>query len=132
MCQAIWHYETREKKADHMFKPDLILVAIVIAVAVAVAIVKKRQSNAALRFEDAMESRWQFAMSSCDFRTQSPLFGWDFWRFGSVNVEVASNCSEKRDVHGISTRNSGAGNGCANFMGAWHFWIVSAGKPPCP
>ena len=24
-----------------------------------------------------------------------------------------------------------AGNGCANFMGAWHFLVLSAGKPPC-
>ena len=23
-------------------------------------------------------------------------------------------------------------NGCADFMGAWHFWALSAGKPPCP
>ena len=31
----------------------------------------------------------------------------------------------------ICTRNnySGPGNGCANFMGAWHFWVLSAGKP---
>ena len=40
--------------------------------------------------------------------------------------------SEKRGVHKISARNSGAGNGCANFMGAWHFLVLSAGKPPCP
>ena len=39
---------------------------------------------------------------------------------------------KKRDVHKISARNSGAGNGCANFMGAWHFWFSDshAGKPP--
>ena len=39
---------------------------------------------------------------------------------------------KKRGVHKISARNSGAGNGCANFMGAWHFSVLSAGKPPCP
>ena len=39
---------------------------------------------------------------------------------------------KKRDVHKISTRNSGAGNGCADFMGAWHFLVLSAGKPPMP
>ena len=38
----------------------------------------------------------------------------------------------KRDVHKISARNSGAGNGCADFMGAWHFWVLSAGKAPMP
>ena len=27
------------------------------------------------------------------------------------------------------TRNSGAGNGCANFMGAWHFLVLCAEKP---
>ena len=49
------------------------------------------------------------------------------------------NCShnvsqnqKKRGVHKISARNSGAGNGCANFMGAWHFLVLSAGKPPLP
>ena len=30
---------------------------------------------------------------------------------------------KKRGVHKISARHSGAGNGCANFMGAWHFWF---------
>ena len=29
----------------------------------------------------------------------------------------------------FSARNSGAGNGYANFMGAWHFLVLSAGKP---
>ena len=36
---------------------------------------------------------------------------------------------KKRDVHKISTRNSGAGNGCANFMGAWHFWFFLLENP---
>ena len=35
-------------------------------------------------------------------------------------------------VRNLSARNSGAGNGCANFMGAWHFLVLSAGKLPCP
>ena len=29
-------------------------------------------------------------------------------------------------------RNSGAGNGCANFMGAWRNCALSAGITPCP
>ena len=32
-------------------------------------------------------------------------------------------------VHKISVRNSGAGNGCANFMGTWKNGVLSAGKP---
>ena len=32
----------------------------------------------------------------------------------------------------ILVRNSGAGNGCANLMGAYNFCVLSAGKPPCP
>ena len=39
---------------------------------------------------------------------------------------------KKGDVCKISVRISGAGNGCANFMGAWHFLLLSAGKPPMP
>ena len=39
---------------------------------------------------------------------------------------------KKRGVHRISARNSGARNGCTNFMGARHFRVLSAGKPPCP
>ena len=39
---------------------------------------------------------------------------------------------KRRGVHKISARNSAPGNGCANFMGAWHFLVLSAGKPPCP
>ena len=29
-------------------------------------------------------------------------------------------------------RKSGAGNCRADFMGAWHFLVLSPGKPPCP
>ena len=29
-------------------------------------------------------------------------------------------------------RDSGDGNGRANFMGDWHFLLLSVGKPPCP
>ena len=32
-------------------------------------------------------------------------------------------------VHKIFVRNSGAGNGCANFMGTWKNCGLSAGKP---
>ena len=39
---------------------------------------------------------------------------------------------KKPHVRKSSTRNSGAGNGCANFMGAWHFPVLSAGKPLMP
>ena len=39
---------------------------------------------------------------------------------------------EKPHVRNLSARNSGVGNGCANFMGAWHILVLSAGKPPCP
>ena len=38
------------------------------------------------------------------------------------------NNQKKRGVHKISARNSGARNGCANLMGAWHFLVLSAGK----
>ena len=37
-----------------------------------------------------------------------------------------------RGVHKISARNSGAGNGCANFMGAWHFLGSFCWKTPMP
>ena len=36
---------------------------------------------------------------------------------------------KKPGVRNSSARNSGAGNGCAKFMGAWHFWVLSAGNP---
>ena len=49
-----------------------------------------------------------------------------------VNKLVFPISQKKRGVHKTSARNSGAGNGCANFMGAWHFLVFSAGKPPCP
>ena len=65
----------------------------------------------------------------------------DFGSFGKNNsgnilvgnhAVILTEVQKKRDVHKISTRNSGAGNGCADFMGAWHFLVLSAGKPPCP
>ena len=30
------------------------------------------------------------------------------------------------------SRNSGAGNGCADFMGAWHFWLFLLEKKTMP
>ena len=42
------------------------------------------------------------------------------------------NISEKSFQCKIRVRNSGAGNGCANFMGAWKKCVLSAGKSPCP
>ena len=61
-----------------------------------------------------------------------PFCGW----FGSIQQlwtrMVFCSSQKKRGVQEISARNCGAGNGCANFMGAWHFLVLSAGKPPCP
>ena len=31
----------------------------------------------------------------------------------------------------IFAHNSGAGNGCVSFMGAWDFLVLWAGRPPC-
>ena len=53
-------------------------------------------------------------------------------RSEKMQTEQFFDFQKKRGVHKISARNSGAGNGCANFMGAWHFLVLSAGKPPCP
>ena len=39
---------------------------------------------------------------------------------------------KKPDVRNFSARNSGAGNGRANFMGAWDFGVLSAGKSRMP
>ena len=39
---------------------------------------------------------------------------------------------QKNSYPYFSARNSGAGNGCTNSMGAWLFLVLSAGKPPCP
>ena len=55
-----------------------------------------------------------------------------FQKLISGNIFSVPKFQKKRDVHQISARNSGAGNGCADFMGAWLFWFLSAGKPPCP
>ena len=49
-----------------------------------------------------------------------------------LNCSLATDYRKKPDVHKISARYSGAGNVCANFMGAWHFLVLSDGKPPCP
>ena len=39
---------------------------------------------------------------------------------------------KKPHVRNFAARRSGAGNGCAKFMGAWHFLVLSARKPPMP
>ena len=46
----------------------------------------------ALQFKGAMESRKRFAILSCDFWGRNSFFLWDFWRFGSINAEIASDC----------------------------------------
>ena len=56
------------------------------------AISETRDSNDALRFKGAMESRWRSAISGCDLRAKNPFLLRDFWRFGSVNAEIASDC----------------------------------------
>ena len=38
------------------------------------AISKRSPSNAALRFKGAIENRWRFAISSCDFRPKTDSF----------------------------------------------------------
>ena len=48
-----------------------------------------------------------------------------------MSVPKSEKASRESHVRNFSAR-SGAGNGCANFMGAWHFVVLSAGKPPCP
>ena len=40
-----------------------------------------------------------------------------------------NHCQKNPRVHKIRVRNSRAGNGCANFMGAWKNCVLSAGKP---
>ena len=39
---------------------------------------------------------------------------------------------KKSHVRDFSARNAGAGNGCANLVGTWDVWALSAGKTPCP
>ena len=48
-------------------------------------------------------------------------------RFGCTPTFRKSLVSEK-----CFASNSGAGNGCTNFMGTWNFCVLSAGKPPMP
>ena len=50
-----------------------------------------------------------------------------FWTFRRMFISQKNPC-----VRHFSARDSGAENGCANFMGAWHFLVFSAGKPPRP
>ena len=52
-------------------------------------------------------------------------------RIGAT-VAVYTLFQKKPHVRKISARNSGTGNGCTNFVSAWHVLVLSAGKPPCP
>ena len=49
----------------------------------------------------------------------------------TVVLNSGGSNSEKHpfSVHKTFVRNSGAGNGCANFMGTWKNCGLSAGKP---
>ena len=53
---------------------------------------------------------------------------------GGLNLTLTPNSNFRKILVSIKfcIRNSGAGDGCANFMGAWKNFFHSAGKPPCP
>ena len=48
-------------------------------------------------------------------------------------IRTTIHLSEKTPhVRNFSARYSGAGNGCANLTGAWHFLVLSAGEAFMP
>ena len=51
-----------------------------------------------------------------------------FWTTVSPHDAFSAPFRGNPRVSKISVRNSGAGNGCANFMGAWKKCALSAGK----
>ena len=52
--------------------------------------------------------------------------------FPTISDSYSCIYQKKPRARNFSARISGAPTGCANFMGAWHFLVLSAGKPPCP
>ena len=48
------------------------------------------------------------------------------------NIRIQRSARKKPHDRNFSACNSGAGNGCANFMSAWDFFIPFAGQPPRP
>ena len=66
-----------------------------------------------------------------DLTSLCARFGQLYSRMETPHAE-GSKIRTKPHVRNFSARNSGAGNGCANFMGAWDFWVLSAGNPPMP
>ena len=55
-----------------------------------------------------------------DIHVDRPVVAWSAGR----------HAQKKPHVRNFSARNSGAGNECANFVGAWQFLVLSAGNPP--
>ena len=55
------------------------------------ASLETRHSNAALGCKVVMENCWRYAISSCDVGAQNPSLLRDFWRFGSVHADIASD-----------------------------------------
>ena len=79
-------------------------------------------TNARLLLEHSPWLLGPFANGSEKFRASKTIFRANF---------VLQTCHPNLVSASFSAHNSGAGNGCANFMGAWHFSVLSAGKPPC-
>ena len=48
---------------------------------------------------------------------------------GRLMLMGKSKCQKNPRVRKIRVRNSGAENGCANFMDTWKKCLLSAGKP---
>ena len=78
---------------------------------------------------------WRKPNTNLKYRVSLTLLRLSFPRF-AAGFQVAKQKSTKRsNVRNFSAPNSRAGSdGCADFVGAWDFgfWLLSAGKPPCP
>ena len=66
---------------------------------------------------------WTFAWICCPQRPLPPVQKRD-----AQHMFLQHRGRKRR----YSARNSGAGNGLADFMGAWHFWFLLLENPPCP
>ena len=68
----------------------------------------------------------QDPVSSTTPQQHLPTTSADFLPTGEIKTQKNPHARH------FSARNSGARNGCANFAGAWFFFVHSAGKSPMP
>ena len=92
---------------------------------------KTKLSASATKFKIRIDFQNSSYRLSCPFYAAGEWLRLHFLRTKEIQTFFVCICYNQKNprVRKICARNSGAGNGCANFTGAWKNCVLSAGNP---